>query len=106
MGGIDSGATSMLIVAKVSKNQRGEARTFKAHSAPWDGASILDRGIIDSTGVLGVIGFIEDTFGSTVEDSEMLPENLESIDRIANFVTRKKGCGQPARYLQPGGLCS
>jgi len=106
MGGIDSGATSMLIVAKISKNQRGEARTFKAHSAPWDGASILDRGIIDSTGVLEVIGFIEDTFGSTVEDSEMHPENLESIDRIANFVTRKKGCGQPARYLQPGGLCS
>jgi len=91
MGGIDSGATSMLIVAKVSKNQRGEARTFKAHSAPWDGASILDRGIIDSTGVLEVIGFIEDTFGSTVEDSEMLPENLDSIDRIANFVAREKG---------------
>ena len=106
MGGIDSGATSMLIVAKISKNQRGEARTFKAHSAPWDGASILDRGIIDLTGVLEVIGFIEDTFGSTIEDSEMLPENLESIDRIANFVTRKKGSGQPARYLQPGGLCS
>jgi len=56
-----------------------------------DDASLLDRGIIDSTGVLEVITFIEDTFGITVEDSEMLPENLDSIERIANFVARKKG---------------
>ena len=52
--------------------------------------SLLDRGIIDSTGVLEVIAFIEDNFGITVEDSEMLPENLDSIDRIAAFVARKK----------------
>ena len=55
-----------------------------------DSASLLDRGIIDSTGVLEVIFFIEETFGFKVEYSEMLPENLESIDRIANFVARKK----------------
>ena len=56
-----------------------------------DDASLLDRGIIDSTGVLEVIFFIEETFGIKVEDSEMLPDNLDSIDRIANFVARKKG---------------
>lgn len=56
-----------------------------------DEASLLDRGIIDSTGVLEVISYIEDTFGITVEDSEMLPDNLDSIERIANFVARKKG---------------
>jgi len=56
-----------------------------------DEASLLDRGIIDSTGVLEVIFFIEETFGITVEDSEMLPDNLDSIERIANFVARKKG---------------
>ena len=55
-----------------------------------DGASLLDRGIIDSTGVLEVIFFIEDTFGIKVEDSEMLPDNLDSIERIANFIARKK----------------
>jgi acyl carrier protein len=59
-------------------------------SALEDNASLLDKGIIDSTGVLEVIFFIEETFGITVEDSEMLPENLDSIERIANFVTRKK----------------
>jgi acyl carrier protein len=55
-----------------------------------DEASLLDRGIIDSTGVLEVIFFIEETFGIKVEDSEMLPENLDSIERIANFVSGKK----------------
>jgi len=54
-----------------------------------DEASLLDRGVIDSTGVLEVIGFIESTFNVMVEDSEMLPENLDSIQRITDFVTRK-----------------
>lgn len=53
--------------------------------------SLLDRGIIDSTGVLEVILFIEDTFGIEVKDNEMLPDNLDSIDRISNFIARKKG---------------
>jgi acyl carrier protein len=52
--------------------------------------SLLDQGIIDSTGVLEVIGFIEETFGIAVEDSEMLPENLDSIEGIAQYVIRKK----------------
>ena len=54
-----------------------------------DRTSLLDQGIIDSTGVLEVIGFVETTFGVTVEDSEMLPENLDSIERIAAYVARK-----------------
>ena len=54
-----------------------------------DGASLLDRGIIDSTGVLEVITFIESTFGIAVDDGEILPENLDSIDHIAAFVARK-----------------
>jgi acyl carrier protein len=53
-------------------------------------ASLLEHGIIDSTGVLEVIAFIEETFGITVDDSEMLPENLDSLERIAAFVTRKR----------------
>lgn len=54
-----------------------------------DEASLLDQGIIDSTGVLEVISFLEDTFALSVEDAEMLPDNLDSIDRITAFVTRK-----------------
>ena len=54
-----------------------------------DDASLLDHGIIDSTGVLEVIGFLEDEFGIAVADEELIPENLESIGRIAAFVERK-----------------
>lgn len=56
-----------------------------------DAASLLDQGIIDSTGVLEVIMFIEETFGIAVKDAEMLPENLDSIERIAEYVARKTG---------------
>jgi len=56
-----------------------------------DDDSLLDKGIIDSTGVLELIGFLEDTFGFKVEDLEMVPENLDSLGRISAFVTSKKG---------------
>ncbi|MCF6125365.1 acyl carrier protein [Mesorhizobium sp. M7A.T.Ca.TU.009.01.3.2] len=52
--------------------------------------SLLDQGIIDSTGVLEVIGFVEETFGITVEDSELLPENFDSIQGIARYVLSKE----------------
>ena len=55
-----------------------------------DDASLLEHGIVDSTGVLEVIGFIEDTFHVQVDDAEMLPDNLDSIERISRFVVRKR----------------
>jgi acyl carrier protein len=55
-----------------------------------DDQSLLDQGIVDSTGVLEVIGFIESEFGIVVKDEEMLPENLDSISRIAAYAERKQ----------------
>ena len=52
-------------------------------------ASLLESGIVDSTGVLELIGFLEKTFGIRVADDEILPENLDSVDRITSFVDRK-----------------
>ena len=49
-------------------------------------ASLLDQGIIDSTGVLEVVTFLESTFGIQVEDSELLPENLDSVERAPNVI--------------------
>lgn len=51
--------------------------------------SLLKKGIIDSTGVLELIGFIERAFQITVEDEEILPENLDTIDYATVYVTRK-----------------
>jgi acyl carrier protein len=55
-----------------------------------DEDSLLDKGIVDSTAVLEVISFLEGTFAITVQDDEMLPENLDSIARITAFVASKK----------------
>ena len=55
-----------------------------------DDASFLDLGIIDSTGVLEVVTFLEDKFGIVVGDSEMLPENLDSLKNLTAFVERKR----------------
>lgn len=55
-----------------------------------DRASLLDEGVVDSTGVLEVIGFIESEFGVVVDDAEITPENFDSIARIAAFVSRKR----------------
>jgi acyl carrier protein len=52
-------------------------------------ASFLDLGIIDSTGVLEVVSYIEETFGIAVSDSEMLPDNLDSLQALCDFVQRK-----------------
>ena len=52
-------------------------------------ASLLDEGIIDSTGILELVAFLEEQFSIRIEDEEMIPENLDSIDHIAEFVKRK-----------------
>ncbi|WP_315549299.1 acyl carrier protein [Microbacterium aurum] len=51
--------------------------------------SLIESGVIDSTGVLELIEFLEDEFGITVEDSETVPENLDTIERVVAFVARK-----------------
>ena len=57
--------------------------------------SLLDTGIIDSTGVLELVSFLENTYDLTVEDDELLPENLDSLDAISAYVGRKKNHGAP-----------
>ena len=54
-----------------------------------DNASLLDAGIIDSTGVLELVCFLESTFSIEIADEEMLPENLDSLAAISSYVKRK-----------------
>jgi acyl carrier protein len=54
-----------------------------------DDDSLLERGILDSTGVLELVAFLERDFGVTVADDELVPENLDSVTRIVAFVNRK-----------------
>lgn len=53
-------------------------------------ASFLQNGIIDSTGVLELVAFLEETFAIKVEDTDLVPENLDSIAQVIAFVQRKQ----------------
>jgi acyl carrier protein len=54
-----------------------------------DDESFLDGGIIDSTGVLELIGFLEEKFAIAIADEELVPANLDSVNRVSSFVERK-----------------
>ena len=52
--------------------------------------SFLNKGILDSTGILELIYFLEDEFDIKVEDDEMIPNNLDSIVNLVAFINKKK----------------
>ena len=54
-----------------------------------DDASLLEQGIIDSTGVLELVSFLEGGYQLKIDDEELIPENLDSIRNLARFVRRK-----------------
>ena len=56
-------------------------------------ASLIDAGIIDSTGVLELVGFLEETYGIRIAEHELLPENLDTIDNILRFIGGKRAEG-------------
>lgn len=51
--------------------------------------SLIDTGIIDSTGVMEVVTFLEDSFAITIDDDELVADNLDSVSRLTVFVSRK-----------------
>ena len=60
-------------------------------SALSDDVSLIQTGVMDSTGVLELIMFLEEKFSIRVADEEMIPANLDSVNKIAQFVeTRRK----------------
>ncbi|MCF6369435.1 acyl carrier protein [Rhizobium halophilum] len=62
---------------------------FRADADITDSQSLLEGGIIDSTGVLELIAFLEATYGITIADEEIIPENLDSIDNMTSYLARK-----------------
>ena len=51
--------------------------------------SLLEKGIIDSTGVLELVAFIEETYQFKIKDEELIPENLDSIKNISEYIQNK-----------------
>jgi acyl carrier protein len=56
-----------------------------------ENVSFQESGILDSTGFLGLITFVEGEFGIEISDDELDPENLETLSKISNFVEKKMG---------------
>jgi acyl carrier protein len=54
-----------------------------------DYTSFVEKGIVDSTGILELVEYISTEFQITIDDTELLPENFDSIDKIAAFIGRK-----------------
>jgi acyl carrier protein len=54
-----------------------------------DRDSLLDKGVIDSTGVLELVNFVGEKYGIRVSDDELIADNFDSIDKLAAFVQRK-----------------
>jgi acyl carrier protein len=51
--------------------------------------SLIDNGIVDSTGVLELVGFIEETFAVKVDDADLVPDNFDSLGKITAYIQRK-----------------
>ena len=66
-----------------------------------DDASMLERGIMDSTGVLELVAFLESTYEIKVEDEELIPENLDSIRNIVDYLKRKLAQSSKPQEVQP-----
>lgn len=55
-----------------------------------DEVSFLQKGIIDSTGVLELVSFIEGEYGIKVDDEELVPDNFDSLNKLTAFISRKR----------------
>jgi acyl carrier protein len=62
---------------------------FRADVQVSNSQSLLETGVMDSTGVLELIAFLEQTYGITVADVEIVPENLDSIDNMTRYLSSK-----------------
>jgi acyl carrier protein len=62
---------------------------FGEDSALRDDSSFLGEGIVDSTGILQLVSFLQEQYLITIEDEELVPDNLDSISRVAAFVQAK-----------------
>lgn len=74
----------------------GDNYLFGDHDRlPGDQASLLEEGIVDSTGILELIEFLEDHFGIVVAESETVFANLGNVEGLTRFVASKTGTSQP-----------
>jgi acyl carrier protein len=85
-------------------NVENEVRAFLGENFPLaadmsllpSDASLIDGGIVDSLGILELVGFLTDRFGVVISDEDLVPENLGTIEAIARYVDARAGAGAGA----------
>ncbi|MBE7558182.1 acyl carrier protein [bacterium] len=89
-------SVSKIHVVGRARNYTEEVRAFVVENflfgdgaALDDDASFLGTSVVDSTGILELVKFLEDSYGISVEDDELVPENLDSVNRIGVYLERK-----------------
>lgn len=85
------GKTDINIKRKLNAFIRNEFLSGDKDFVLNDHDSFLEKGVIDSTGVLELVDYIEETFGIKIDDEELIPDNLDSLDKLTNFITEKIG---------------
>lgn len=92
--------TPSLLAAKVRAGVRAyvvENLLLGTDAELADAPSLIEAGVLDSTGAMELVGFLEQEFAVAISDSEIVPENLDSLDGIAGFVARKIAARQSQR---------
>lgn len=87
MAALDAGAVERAVTSFIVDN----FLFGNASDAPKPSASFMESGLIDSTGVLELVAFVEEKYGFKVADDELVPENLDSVANLAAFVVKKAG---------------
>ncbi len=54
-----------------------------------DDISFMEKGLIDSTGILELVAFVEEKYGISVADEELLPENFDSVNNLSRYILNK-----------------
>ena len=68
-----------------------EQEYIKSAEVIDESESLLERGIIDSVGVLNLVSFLEETYGINIDEDDLMPENFDSLSAISSYVNRKNG---------------
>lgn len=93
---IDSNFTGLYLGANMHQDYIEKTRCFVIDNFLFgdddglsDDTSLMEAGIIDSTGILELIGFLEDSYAIEIADSEIVPQNMDNLRAIAGFLSSK-----------------
>lgn len=77
-------------VAGLLKSYISENILFSDNGFPYDDQdSFLEKGVVDSINILEIVMFIEEKFDFTINDSELIPDNFDSIKKLSEFIQKK-----------------